>query len=114
ISKCSMKAIKEDVIREAFTTMWNKLISNYKEILVPLLESLRNLRIDKIQEEEIEELNKRIMELTEQGHVLSRVVSKGYIDPAIFIERQNALNIEIAATKKKRNQMLDSNGFEGE
>lgn len=54
------------------------------------------------------------MELTEQGHVLSRVVSKGYIDPAIFIERQNALNIEITATKKKRNQMLDNNGFEKE
>ena len=46
--------------------------------------------------------------------VLSRVVSKGYIDPAIFIERQNALNIEISATKKKRNQMLDNNGFEKE
>ena len=54
------------------------------------------------------------MELTEQGHVLSRVVSKGYIDPAIFIERQNALNIEITATKKKRNQMLDNNVFEKE
>lgn len=114
ISKCSMKAIKEDLIREAFITMWNKLISNYKEILLPLLESLRNLRINKIQEEEIKGLNNKIMELTEQGHVLSRVVSKGYIDPAIFIERQNALNIEISATKKKRNQMLDNNGFEKE
>ncbi|OLS01940.1 recombinase family protein [Tissierella creatinophila] len=114
VSKCSMKAIKEDVIREAFITMWNKLISNYKEILVPLLESLRNLRIDEVQEDEIKDLNNRIMELTEQGLVLSRVVSKGYIDPAIFIERQNALNIEITATKKKRNQMLDNNGFEKE
>lgn len=114
ISKCSMKAIKEDVIRDAFITMWNKLTSNYKEILVPLLESLRNLRIDEVQEEEIKDLNNRIMELIEQGHVLSRVVSKGYIDPAIFIERQNALNIEITATKKKRNQRLDNNGFEKE
>ena len=114
ISKCSMKAIKEDIIKDAFIIMWNKLISNYKEILLPLLESLRNLRMDRMQEEELEELNNKIMELTEQGHVLSRVATKGYIDPAIFIERQNALNIEIAATKKKRNQLLDNNGFEKE
>lgn len=114
ISKCSMKAVKENVIKDAFIIMWNKLISNYKEILLPLLESLRNLRMDRMQEEELEELNNKIMELTEQGHVLSRVATKGYIDPAIFIERQNALNIEISATKKKRNQILDNNGFEKE
>lgn len=114
INKCSMKAIREDIIKGAFITMWNKLISNYKEILVPLLESLRNLRIDEVQEDEIKGLNNKIMELTEQGLVLSRVVSKGYIDPAIYIERQNALNVEIAATKRKRNQMLDNNGFEKE
>ncbi len=114
ISKCSMKAVKEDVIKESFIIMWNKLVSNYKEILIPLLESLRNLRIDEDQEEEIKELNNRIMELTEQGHILSRVATKGYMDPAIFIERQNALNIEIRARKKKRNQLLDNNGFERE
>ena len=114
ISKCSMKAIREDITKEAFLTMWNKLVSNYKNILIPLLESLKGLRANEEQEEEIKDLNNKIMELTEQSHILSRVVSKGYIDSAIFIERQNALTVEIEATKKRRNQLLDNNGFEKE
>ena len=91
--------------------MWNRLISNYAEILTPLLDTLKKLRMDVQQEQEIGEYSNKIMEQTEQGHILSRLVSKGYIDPAVFIERQNALTIELAASKKKRSQLLDSNGF---
>ena len=90
------------------------LISNYAEILLPLLDVLKKLRMDEQQEQEIEDCNNKIMELTEQGHILSRLISKGYMDPAVFIERQNTLTLELAAVKKKRNQLLDSNGFEQE
>ena len=114
IEKCSMKAIRDESIKEAFVTMWNKLLTNHTEILYPLLESLKNLRIDKEHENEIKELNNKIMELTEQSQILSRVVSKGYIDSAIFIERQNALTVELREIKKRRNQLLDSNGYEKE
>lgn len=44
-SKCSLKGIREDVIKRAFIVMWNKLTSNYIDILIPLLESLKSLRI---------------------------------------------------------------------
>jgi len=111
-TKCSQKAIREDVIQWAFTVMWNKLVSNYDEILTPLLDILKKLRMDEQQEQEIGECSNKIMELTEQGHILSRLISKGYIDPAVFIERQNALTIELAAVKKKRSQLLDNNGFD--
>lgn len=114
ITKCSQKAIREDVIQWTFTVMWNKLVSNYTEILIPLLDTLKKLRMDEQQEQEIVECNNKIMELTEQDHILSRLLSKGYIDPAVFIERQNALTLELTATKKKRNQLLDNNGFEQE
>ena len=114
IEKCSMKAIRDEIIKEAFVNMWNKLVTNHIDILHPLLESLKNLRIDKEHEEEIKELNNKIMELTEQSQILSRVVSKGYIDSAIFIERQNALTVELKEIKKRRNQLLDNNGFEKE
>jgi maleate cis-trans isomerase len=36
------------------------------------------------------------------------------MDSALFIQKQNELNIEIEETKKKRNGFLDSNGFEKE
>lgn len=113
-TKCSQKAVREDVLQQVFILMWNKLISNYEEILVPLLDVLKKLRMDEQQEQEIEDCNNKIMELTEQGHILSRLISKGYMDPAVFIERQNTLTLELAAAKKKRNQLLDSNGFEQE
>lgn len=112
--QCQMKAVRDDVIKAAFLTMWNKLVSNYSEILYPLLATLKALRINEEQEIQIMELQNKITELTEQSHILSRVVRKGYIDSAIFIEKQNALNIEIDEYKKRRNALLDSNGFEKE
>jgi len=114
ITKCSLKAVREDTIKWAFVLMWNKLVSNYTEIFIPLLDTLKKLRIDEQQEQEIGECSNRIMELTEQGHILSRLISKGYIDPAVFIERQNILTLELEAARKKRSQLLDSNGFDRE
>jgi DNA invertase Pin-like site-specific DNA recombinase len=113
-AKCSQKAVREDVLQQVFILMWNKLVSNYAEILLPLLDVLKKLRIDEQQEEKIEDYNNKIMELTEQGHILSRLISKGYMDPAAFIERQNTITLELAAAKKKRNQLMDRNGFEQE
>ena len=114
IRKCSQKAIREDTIQWAFTVMWNKLTSNYTEILIPLLDALKKLRMDEQQGQDIEECNNRIMELTEQGYILNRLRSKEYIDPAVFIARQNTLMLELSMEKKKRSQLLDSNGFDRE
>ena len=112
--RCTMKAVREDIIKDAFLTMWNKLVSNYSEILYPLLESLKKLRVNKEQQEEILRLNNKILELMEQSHILQRVMLKGYMDSAIFMEKQNAINIEIEEYKKKRNVLLESNGYEKE
>jgi len=111
---CRTKPMREDAIKAAYLKMWNKLVSNHTFILAPMLDSLRNLRVNKEQEEEIENLNNRIMELTEQSHILSRVVQKGYMESAVFIQEQNALNVEIEEIKKKRNSLLNNNGFEKE
>lgn len=112
--KCSMTAIREDIIQDAFTLMWNKLYSNYTEMLSPMLESLKRLRADEQQEKDIRECNEKIMELSKQSHILSGVVAKGYLDSAIFIEKQTALQIELDAMRKKRKALLDESGFESE
>lgn len=111
---CKMKPVREDVIKDVYLNMWNKLVSNYSFILSPMLDSLKNLRISIEQEAKIDYLNNKIMELTEQSHILSRVVQKGYMDSALFIQKQNALNIELEEAKKERNGLLASNGFENE
>ncbi|MEG0361834.1 MAG: recombinase family protein [Longicatena sp.] len=103
---CSMKSIRDDLIKTAFITMWNKLVSNYTDILYPLLDGLKELRVDPEQQKEILELNNKITELMEQSHILSRVVLKGYMDSAIFMEQQNTLNVQIEEYKTKRNTLL--------
>ncbi len=113
-TKCSQKAVREDVLQQTFLLMWNKLTSHYMDILYPLLEVMKKLRMDEQQAQEIEDCNDKIMELTEQGYILSRLILKGYMDPAVYIERQNTLALELAAQKKKRSQLLDNNGFEQE
>lgn len=112
--KCSMTAIREDIIQQAFTLMWNKLSSNYIEILSPLLESLKRLRADEHQEKEIREHNEKIIELSKQSHILSGVAAKGYLDPAIFIEKQTVLQVEMDALRKNRQILLEGSGYENE
>jgi site-specific DNA recombinase len=112
--KCKMTAVQEDIIQQAFILMWNKLSSNYKEILYPFLESLKRLCADEKKEREIIECNEKIIELSKQSHILSGVVAKGYIDSAIFIEKHTALQIELDAMRKKRKVLLDESGFETE
>lgn len=112
--KCKMKAIREDIIKSSYLTMWNKLVSNYVNILHPLLKSLKKLRASEEQETQIFELDNKIIELTEQSQILSRIMQKGYIDSAIFIEKQNTINVQILEYKKKRDNLLDNNGFEDE
>jgi len=105
--QCGQKPFRDEILKQAFTVMWNKLVSNYAEILIPLLDSLKRLRSDEEQEREINECDNKMMELTKQSHILSGIVAKGYIDAAVFIERQNALSIEQEMIRKKRNQLLD-------
>lgn len=110
-NKCSQKAIREDVLKQAFTTMWNKLAGNYEIILLPLLESLKRLREDDQQEQELKECDEKIREIAMQSHILSKTVRGGYIDAAIFIEKQNALTVEMEEVKKKKSRLLEKSGY---
>ncbi|MEA4903523.1 MAG: recombinase family protein [Petrimonas sp.] len=112
--QCSMKAVREDKIKLAYLNMWNKLVSNYSEILYPLLESLKKVRVSEEQKQQITDINNKITELLEQSQILSRVVRKGYIDSAVFIEKQTAINVELEEYKKNKNTLLNSNGVEKE
>ncbi|MDD2493611.1 MAG: hypothetical protein PHE29_00280 [Tissierellia bacterium] len=78
------------------------------------MDSLKKLRANKEQEQEIIKLNNKIAELMEQSHILQRVMLKGYMDSAVFMENQNTINIEIEEYKKKRNALIESNGYEKE
>lgn len=87
--------------------MISKLIFDQKFILRPLLEGLRNqnntenfLRI--------EELETKIEKNIEQCHLLTSLMTKGYLEPAVFNKEKNALLAEGERLQKEKKQLTYS------
>ena len=75
-----MKAIRDDVLQQAFVDMWNKLYTNQGTVLEPLLKALTELAASKPDTEEIEQLDNEIHSLSEQSLILNQVMKKGYME----------------------------------
>lgn len=95
ISKCGQKSIREDLIEQSFIKLWNRLASNYEEILIPLLATLKATPDDPKRERESKELENRIQELKKQSYMLQKVLSDGDIGSAVFIGERNQIDTEI-------------------
>ncbi|WP_317854472.1 recombinase family protein [Chakrabartyella piscis] len=111
---CDLTAVRDDVIKSAFCTMWNKLVSNYEEILLPLLDSLKQLRMSEEEQAQLIDLKNKIFALNEQSRILSRVASKGYMDSAIFISEQTAINVQVTECKREMDRISDESAYERE
>ena len=101
---CHMKAIREDVLQQAFVDMWNKLYTNQGTVLEPLLKALTELAASKPDTEEMEKLDNEIHSLSEQSRILNEVMKKGYMDSALFMEKYNLLAHRL--TECRRRKML--------
>ncbi|MEW6065159.1 MAG: recombinase family protein [Bacillota bacterium] len=112
--ECGMTAIKDNHIKAGFINLYNKLKSNYDKILTPLAEDLKKLHCGREYESQVKEINKKITELTEQSHVLSRLRSKGYLDSVLFIEQSNLITKQLCEAKKQRSKLFEYNGFNDE
>lgn len=99
---CHMKAIREDVLQQAFTDMWNKLYTNQGTVLEPLLKALTELAESKPDSEEIEQLDNEIHSLSEQSRILNQVMKKGYMDSALFMEKNNLLAHRLTECRRKK------------
>lgn len=99
---CHMKAIREDVLQQAFTDMWNKLYTNQGTILEPLLKALTELAERKPDSAEIEQLDNEIHSLSEQSRILNQVMKKGYMDSALFMEKNNQLSHRLTECRRKK------------
>ena len=106
---CSMKAVRQEEIYQAFLRMYHKLRDNRALVLKPMLDQLRELQ-DKchIADPEQFEINSQITELIQQNHALARLQTKGCIDSAIFIERCNRNNREIERLRIELNKSRES------
>ena len=101
IKSCSMQYIKDEDIKKAFITMQNKLVYARKQILKPLLDSLHtNSNDDNIAR--VKEIEKLLLQNTEQQETLTRFRVQGYLDPAVFSKEHNELLMQADNYRKER------------
>lgn len=101
IKKCSMKYIPEPDIEYAFVTMMNKLIFGHTVILKPLLNSLRGMSSDDTLDK-IRELDKKLEENAQQQEVLVNLMTKKYLEPAVYKKSKNELLQEAERIRRQK------------
>ena len=95
-ASCSLKAIRNESIENAFVTMMNKLIFGYKQVLHPYIDSLRSLD-RQASVTSIDELEAKLEKNTVAGLKLKELYGKGYFDPALYAKEM----VELASEREK-------------
>lgn len=99
--KCSMKYIPESSIEYAFVIMINKLIFGHQIVLKPLLMGLRSISSeDNISK--LKDLDKKLEENAEQRKVLVGLMTKGYLEPAVYNKGNNELLQEAERIQRQK------------
>ena len=108
--RCPCKEISEEKLYDAFIRSYNKLLLNYKEILIPLQTSLHKLKLKKFTGHiRIIDIHKEIAQLREQSHVLANLLTKGFISEEKYHEQNSELTQKIKR-KQKDLKMLTKSG----
>ncbi len=106
---CSISQIPETKLQNCFIALSNKLQVNYKEILLPVLESLQELKLKKHSGNlQIMDIRKENAKLREQQHVLTRLKTKGFLDEAKFQTQTAELNTKIARLQRELKRLTQS------
>ena len=104
---CSIKAIPQEEIYQAFLRIHNKLLDN-KEILDTMLNQLLELQAKTtFARADIADINGKISDLVKQNHSLARLQTKGCMNSALFIERSNRNNKKIEELRRKLCQLRE-------
>lgn len=99
-----MKFITDAAIEYAFVTMMNKLIFGHKTVLRPLLLALRGLNSEESLIS-IQDLDKKLEENTEQQNVLVNLMTKGYLERAVYKKSNNNLLQEADRLKRQKDSI---------
>lgn len=105
IGECPVKYIPDSALETAFVTMMNKLIFGHQTVLKPLLVSLRGMNSDSSLKS-IGELDKKLEENAEQQKVLVGLLTKGYLEPAVYNKGNNELLQEAERIQRQKASLL--------
>lgn len=98
---CDFKGIEEDEFYGAFIRLFNKLLLNYKTILIPLQRSLHELKMKKYSGNlNAAEIHRSIIQLREQSYVISNLRTKGFLTEAKYQEQTAEIRRKIAKSQK--------------
>ncbi len=99
--RCSMKYIAEPDFEYAFITMMNKLIFGHQIVLRPLLMDLRGINSEDSMAK-LYDLDKKLEENTEQQNVLVSLMTKKYLEPAVYKKSHNELLQEAERIQRQK------------
>ena len=103
--ECSMKALRESVIEDAFTTMMNKLIFAREQILKNLLDGIRRQNhVSNL--DRINEIEKALDEMRDRKNTLTTIMAKGFLEPAAYNKEVNDLAGAAATLEKERGAFM--------
>lgn len=102
---CSMKSIREDKVKAAFTTMMNKLTFGREKVLRPYLTGLENMEKAEFLDE-LNALEDGMEENLQKRQQIKILFSKGFIDPAVFAQENDSLVKEYTDMNTERNAII--------
>lgn len=106
---CDLKGIEQNEFYDAFVRLFNKLLLNYKTILIPLQRSLQELKIKKHAGNlNAAEIHRSIIQLREQSHIISNLRTKGFITEAKYQEQTAEIRRKIAKNQKDLKLLMHS------
>ncbi len=98
---CECKGIDQNEFYDAFIRLFNKLLLNYKTILIPLQRSLQELKIKKHSGNlNVAEIHRSIIQLREQSHIISNLRTKGFLTETKYQEHTAEIRRKIAKNQK--------------
>ena len=100
-----MKSIREFDLERAFTTMMNKLIFAKKDVLDALLDGIRG-ETHKENLRRINEIDQKLEQNVERRQTLTTIMTRGYLDPALFTQESNDLAAEADALTAEKDQLV--------
>jgi DNA invertase Pin-like site-specific DNA recombinase len=106
---CDNKPISEADIKIAFIRLYNKIYSNYADVLLPLKKALQELELKQsIENENIIELRRNVLQLKEQLRVIAMLHTKCFLNEAKYKEQSSEINAKIEKVNKDLRLLLQS------
>lgn len=86
-NSCSLKAIPQECIEAAFTTMLNKLIFSKKKLLDPFLKTVKNIDAGGISDR-LAEIEEELDQNAKKDAAISNLAASGVLDAGAFMNAQ--------------------------